>query len=84
LVSDQVGIAREIALDEAGLVTQLEQSAIRRAVETLTDNHRLRRLYAKRGLACVKRRYEIGMISRQMADAYRTIIRGVASGKDGF
>ena len=79
MISDQVGISRDIALDEAGSVTALEPGAIRQALAKLMEDVDLRSSYARKGLACVQRRYEISTVAQQMIEAYRTILHGAGS-----
>jgi len=76
LLSDQVGICREVAADGAGLVAPLQEEAIAAALlEMLTDPAKRARM-GERAATAARRRYAIETVARQMATAYEDILTG--------
>jgi glycosyltransferase involved in cell wall biosynthesis len=73
LVSDRVGIAREIEEDQAGVVVPLETSAVRRAIGDLMANEELRCFYGANGCISARARFETSTVAAQMREAYRSI-----------
>jgi glycosyltransferase involved in cell wall biosynthesis len=76
LVSEHVGISREVAADGAGVVTSLEVGAISQALADMLSN--TDRLAAMGRVAAIaaRRRYEVKVVARQMSTAYEDILTG--------
>jgi glycosyltransferase involved in cell wall biosynthesis len=74
LISDQVGISREILMDEAGMVVSLERNSIRDALARMISSQELRNYYSQKGLACVKQRYDSDMVTLQIIEAYKLVL----------
>lgn len=76
LLSDRVGICREVAAEGAGLVVPLEVNAIAQALrELLSEPERLKKM-GKAAREAALRRYDINVVARQMARAYEDILSG--------
>jgi glycosyltransferase involved in cell wall biosynthesis len=76
LLSDRVGICREVAADGAGLVVPLEVNAIAQGLrELLSEPERLKKM-GKAARDAALRRYDINAVARQMARAYEDILTG--------
>jgi glycosyltransferase involved in cell wall biosynthesis len=76
LLSEHVGICREVQADGAGMVVPLEVGAIAGALEQmLSDNEGLRTM-GEKAAAWARRRYDIDLVARQMANAYEDILTG--------
>ncbi len=79
LLSEHVGICREVAADGAGLVVPLKVEAIAKAlVEMLSDPDRLK-VMGEAAAASARRRYDIGKVARMMVKAYGDILSGQRS-----
>ena len=76
LVSDNVGICREVAEDEAGRVVPLEVGAIAGAIEQMLANPEGLRAMGEAAAASARRRYDLDIVARQMATAYEDILTG--------
>ena len=76
LLSDRVGICREVAVDGAGVVVPLAAGAIARALqEMLSDPEKLRNM-GKAARDTARKRYDINVVARRMAMAYEDILAG--------
>lgn len=76
LVSEHVGISREVQADGAGLVVPLKVEAIAQGLtQMLSDPDRLKAM-GRAAAASARRRYDIDTVARQMATAYEDILSG--------
>ncbi len=74
LISDQVGVSREIARDGAGQVVKMTDESIREGLQSLMGSKRKRDQLSSKGLACAVNRYDLEVIARQMAETYRALL----------
>lgn len=76
LVSDRVGICREVAADGAGMVVPLRSDAMACALnQMLSDPARLKAM-GQRAAVAARRRYDIGIVAQKIAAAYEDILAG--------
>lgn len=76
LLSEHVGISREVAADGAGVVVPLEVAALAEAlVKMLSEPDRLK-VMGEAAAASARRRYDIKIVARQMTTAYEDILTG--------
>ena len=76
LLSEHVGISREVAADGAGVVVPLEVAALAEAlVRMLSEPDRLK-VMGEAAAAAARRRYDIKIVARQMTTAYEDILTG--------
>ncbi|AEB09503.1 glycosyltransferase [Desulfobacca acetoxidans] len=76
LVSEHVGICREVQADGAGLVVPLKVEAIAQGLkQMLSDPARLKAM-GQAAAAAARRRYDIDIVAQQMATAYEDILTG--------
>jgi glycosyltransferase involved in cell wall biosynthesis len=76
LLSEHVGICREVAADAAGVVVPLEVKAIAEAlVKMLSAPERLK-VMGEVAAASARRRYDINVVAQQMLLAYEDILTG--------
>jgi len=74
VVSDQVGIHREISRAGAGLVTPCRAEALAKAlVEVLTDPA-LRRRMSENGVRLARQQFSLDAVSRKLAETYAAVI----------
>ena len=79
LLSEHVGICREVTADGAGMVVPLEVEVIAEAlVKMLSDPDRLK-VMGEVAAASARRRYNIGKVASLMAKAYGDILSGQRS-----
>ena len=79
LISNKVGICREVEADGAGVVINLNQEAVAQAlIDLLSDSERLEFLGQAAAIAA-RRRYDINLVSKQMVTAYEDILTGRCS-----
>lgn len=77
LVSDRVGICREVELDRAGLVTGVEAEAIAMGLGTMASQpDQLQRMGAN-GRQAARSRYNIQATAKKVERAYLDILEGV-------
>ena len=79
LVSDQVGIAREVALDQAGIVTGLEAESIARGLCSLASRPTELTMMGQNGQEAAATRYDIKATARKVERAYLDILEGIES-----
>jgi glycosyltransferase involved in cell wall biosynthesis len=76
LLSEHVGISREVAADGAGLVVPLEVAAIAGGIKNmLADPDKLQAMGQAAAVAA-RRRYDIRNVAKEMAAAYEDILTG--------
>ena len=76
VVSEHVGICREVQEDGSGLVVPLTIEAVSRALmEMLADPEKLRAM-GQAAAAAARRRYDINRVAQLMATAYENILSG--------
>jgi len=76
LVSEHVGICREVQADGAGMVVPLESRAIAGAIEQMLADKEGLRAMGEKAAASARRRYDIDLVARRMATAYEDILTG--------
>ncbi len=76
LISEGVGIHREVAARRAGLVVKGETEALRRGMIQLLADDRLRREIAENGKTMAGTYYNVGTIAEMMIRAYEEILAG--------
>jgi glycosyltransferase involved in cell wall biosynthesis len=84
VISDQVGIAREIKHRQAGIVVPVQSSKVADAVITLLQNPAKRMEVGRNGLQMVKEYFDIDTVSENMASRYRHILSGETLARKSF
>lgn len=79
LLSDKVGICREVAADEAGVVAPLDPEAIAQALAELLNDPEQLAFLGQRAAASARERYDNDKISRLMTVAYEDVLNGSRS-----
>lgn len=74
LVSDQVGIARQVAQVSAGAVVELDVSHIAQVWSALLDDPTELKAMGIRGRKLVQEEYDPDTIARKMLDVYRRVV----------
>lgn len=77
LVSNRVGISREVELDQAGVVTGVEAESIAQTLVSLASQPEQRRNLGQNARRAAASRYDIRATARKMARAYLDILEGV-------
>ncbi|MEM3484500.1 MAG: glycosyltransferase [Candidatus Methanomethyliaceae archaeon] len=75
LLSDQVGIARQVARAGAGAIVPLDVSSIAHAWSALLDNPGELKAMGKRGRKLVQQEYDADAVARRMLDVYYQVIQ---------
>lgn len=73
IVSDQVGVATEVAAAEAGLVVACSNTALATALQTLVRNPVLRRRMSQNAVELVRRRFSWEGACRQLLALYEAL-----------
>jgi glycosyltransferase involved in cell wall biosynthesis len=76
LVSENVGICREVEMDGAGLVVPVQVDAIAEALENLLLRPDLLEHMGRRAHVSARQRYDIRQVGRTMAKAYEDVLVG--------
>jgi glycosyltransferase involved in cell wall biosynthesis len=76
LVSEHVGICREVEADGAGAVVPLEVEAIAGALQRMLSDAGGLRQMGRRAAESARRRYDIQVVAQMMAAAYADILTG--------
>jgi glycosyltransferase involved in cell wall biosynthesis len=79
LVSDQVGISREVELDQAGIVTGIEAESIAQGLGSMARKPAQRKEMGKNARRAAARRYDIKVTAKKVERAYLDILEGVKS-----
>jgi glycosyltransferase involved in cell wall biosynthesis len=74
VVSDQVGIHREIARAEAGLVTPCRVDALAEALASVLADAALRRRLRENGLRLASQQFSLAAVSRKLVETYAAVI----------
>jgi len=75
LLSDQVGIARQVAQAEAGAIVPLDVSHIAHTWSALLENPGRLKAMGERGRKLVQQEYDADAVARKMLDVYRQVIQ---------
>jgi glycosyltransferase involved in cell wall biosynthesis len=73
VLSDQVGIHREISRAEAGLVTPCRVDELATAILTVLTDANLRRRMSENGVRLARQQFSLEAVSRQLAAAYGAV-----------
>jgi glycosyltransferase involved in cell wall biosynthesis len=73
LISESVGISKEIVADKAGCVTKLDIESIRSELVGLMKSDDLRSFYAARGCSTARSRYDRSSVANLMRSAYADV-----------
>lgn len=76
IVSDRVGISREIARAKAGVVVELTAEAVAAGILSLARDQGLRELISSNGVAMAKEHYDINSVSRALYRVYCEVAEG--------
>jgi glycosyltransferase involved in cell wall biosynthesis len=76
LLSEHVGICREVAADGAGVVVPLQVEAIAEALKRMLSDPEGLREMGRRAAESARRRYDIRVVAQMMATAYEDILTG--------
>jgi glycosyltransferase involved in cell wall biosynthesis len=74
VLSDQVGIHREITRAEAGLVTPCRVEELAAAILNVLTDAALRRRMSENGVRLARQQFSLEAVSRQLAAAYAAVI----------
>jgi len=75
VISNKVGICREIELNRAGIVVETDPKSLFIGIKTLLDNEELRREVAKNGRRLVEEYYDIDKVADKMIKTYQEVAR---------
>jgi glycosyltransferase involved in cell wall biosynthesis len=75
VVSDQVGIAHEIAAAEAGLVVDCSVASLDNALQELISNPGLQSRLASNGHTLLARSFSLPAITAQLIELYQTVVQ---------
>lgn len=81
VVSDQVGIAPEVAEAEAGLVVACRGEAVAGAIEALILNPEVRRRMGANGRTLVRERYSLPATAGRMLSLYDEVLKNWGEGR---
>jgi glycosyltransferase involved in cell wall biosynthesis len=79
LVSDRVGISREVELDQSGVVTGVEAESIAQTLVSLANRPEQRVTLGQNARRAAASRYDIKATAKKMERAYLDILEGVQS-----
>ena len=77
IISNRVGIYREVQQAEAGIIIEPAVSDIVKAIKLLIDNKELRKRISEDGYKLVKNQYDIDKVAENMIEVYENIVRGI-------
>jgi len=74
VISNKVGIQKEIKENKAGIVVETDPESLFDGIKTLLDNKELRREFAKNGEKLLEEYYNIDKVADMMIKAYEDIL----------
>ncbi|MFZ2089287.1 MAG: glycosyltransferase, partial [Desulfobaccales bacterium] len=77
LVSNRVGICREVEIDQAGMVTGVEAESIAAGLATMASQPKQLREMGKKGRQAAVKRYDVRATVKKIERAYLDILEGV-------
>jgi glycosyltransferase involved in cell wall biosynthesis len=75
VISDKVGIHREVERNRAGIIVKTNPDSLSRGIRSLLDNEKLKREVCTNGRKMVEEYYDIDKVADMVIKAYREIIR---------
>lgn len=76
LITEGVGIHREVAADGAGIVVPLKVEAVARGLASMAINRGQREQMAKKALNCARQHFDLQTVAIKMTRAYEDILSG--------
>ncbi len=73
VISDKVGIHREIEQNKAGIVVKTNPGGVYEGIKTLLDNENLRKQIAGNGRKMVEKYYDINKVADKMIEMYEEV-----------
>jgi glycosyltransferase involved in cell wall biosynthesis len=74
IVSDQIGIHRDVLTADAGLVVSCDVAAVGDAILMLLENPAFSRLMGQRGAALAREKYSSEAVTRQLIGLYKQVV----------
>lgn len=74
IISDKVGISKEIKENNAGVIVQTNVNSIAEGITALLNDSELRNKITSNGKTMVEKYYDIGKVSEQMINKYKRIL----------
>jgi len=75
VISDKVGIYKEVEEAKAGIIVKTEIDSLHNGMKKLIEDAKLRKTIAKNGRKLVEEKYDIEKVADQMIEAYRVILK---------
>jgi glycosyltransferase involved in cell wall biosynthesis len=75
VISDKVGICREVEDNKAGVVVQANAQGVYQGIRRFLDDDDARRVCAENGKRLVKERYDVSQVAEDMIGLYRSIVQ---------
>ena len=75
VISDKVGISKEVEENNAGIIVKTNPESIYAGIKNLLDNSSLRRKIAENGKNMVKEYYDIDKVSDKMIKMYEEVLK---------
>jgi len=75
IISNKVGIYREVEKYNAGIVVDTEVESLYRGMRLLLENHELREKISTNGKKLVKEHYDIEKVADRMIEVYKAILK---------
>ncbi len=75
IISDQVGIHKEIAASKAGIVIKADPKQLAEAIMALLDNPKMCKSMGRNGQQVVKDRFAPDKVTDSMIDAYQSLLK---------
>jgi len=80
VISDKVGVSREIERNRAGIIVKTDPESLFIGIKSLLDNEELRREVAKNGESLVEEYYDIDKVADMMIKTYQEVVRNAKRG----
>ena len=77
VISNKVGIYREVEKNKAGIVVDTDAESLYRGMKLLLENPELRKEIVANGTEMVEEHYDINKVAERMIEAYKVILNNV-------
>lgn len=74
VISDKVGISKEVDQNEAGIIVKTTVQSVEEGILKLLNDENLRKKIAANGKAMVEKYYDIEKVAEQMSEQYKLVI----------
>ncbi|MCG2725669.1 MAG: glycosyltransferase [Elusimicrobia bacterium] len=81
VISDKVGISREVEENNAGIIVETNPQSVYDGIKNLLDNHDLKNKISENGKKMVEKYYDVNKVADKMIEMYEEVIKRIVRSK---